>query len=155
MTTQFMSFSRTQTGKQESTSLAQAALFVLFVFLPGIAAMAAPVSFDVPSVVECKDVTTDEFAKSNPDEKMVEVRLRISSQVHQWHKQQMAQYTCSFTSPMRSCEVVDFQPRTTLASKIDGPMSVEKKKDKNASVGIGVSGGLAGIAKGNLSLNIA
>ena len=50
---------------------------VLAMLLSGRVALSNPqdVQFDIRSLVGCKDVTSDEFSRLNPDEKLIEAEI--------------------------------------------------------------------------------
>ena len=51
-----------------------AAVFVLALFVARASALAAQVVFDLPSAVECRDVTSSEFAQVHPTLKVIEAK---------------------------------------------------------------------------------
>src|SRR5688572_20576391 len=67
------------------------ALLVLFVASPAMAE-APRVQFDLPYTVACRDVTPPNFAAVNPEQKLVEVRLAISSLVVAGEERDLTQY---------------------------------------------------------------
>ena len=104
---------------------------------PQTAAAAPPeVSFDVTPSVGCRDVTTAEFAKANPDEKLVEARLEVSSLIRQGKEGDLLQYFYRFDSPRRTLRIVDCAPKTTLASDLAGNVTIEKKQETTNGLGV-------------------
>ena len=100
-------------------------------------AQAAPpeVSFDVTPSVGCRDVTTAEFAEANPDEKLIEVLIEVSSLIRQGKEGDLLQYFYRFDSPRRTLRIVDYTPKTTLASDVAGNVTIEKKQETTKGLG--------------------
>jgi hypothetical protein len=105
------------------------------------AAQAEPpeVSFDVTPSVGCRDVTTAEFAEANPDERLVEARIEVSSLIRQGKEDDSLQYFYRFDSPRRTLRIVDYVPKTTLASDLAGNVTIEKKQETTKGFGMTVT----------------
>ena len=112
-------------------------------------ASAAPpeVSFDVTPSVGCRDVTTAEFAEANPDEKLIEVLIEVSSLIRQGKESDLLQCLYRFDSPRRTMRVVDYTPKTTLASDVAGNVTIEKKQETSKGLGVTVTAPFNGPAK--------
>jgi hypothetical protein len=82
------------------------------------AARAAQVTFDLPSSVECRDVTSREFAQFNPTLKVIEAKFRISARMIEGTPADVVEffYTLKTDQTMR---ITDYFPNTTLESKVD------------------------------------
>jgi hypothetical protein len=98
------------------------------------------IHFDMPYTVACRDVTPPEFAKNNPGQKLVEVRLEISSLLTAGHEKDLAQYFVRIESPQRTLTIVDYLPKTSHESPLAGPITMEKSTERMAVLGIGLSG---------------
>lgn len=98
------------------------------------------VLFDMPYAVSCRDVTPPEFASANPGDKLIEVKLRISSLLQAGKEHDVAQYFIRAESPQRTMQVVDFLPKTARESLHGGNTSVQKNSETTISLGINVSG---------------
>jgi hypothetical protein len=117
------------------------AAVVLASLVPQFAGAAPPqVIFDVTPVVACRDVTPEEFAAANPDERLVEARLQVSSLIHSGDEDDLLQYFYRFVSPAQSLRFADYTPKTTLASDVAGNVSIEKKKETTKGIGMTLSG---------------
>ncbi len=103
-------------------------------------AAAPQVQFDVPLVITCADVTTDEFAAHHPQHRLLEATFEISSYVSHGTEADLVEYIYRFVSPRTSVRVVDYQPRTTLASDYASGINIEKKDEKTKSTGIALNG---------------
>ena len=103
---------------------------------------AAPprVTFDVAPVVACQDVTTEEFLASNPDEKLIEAAIQVSSLIRSGNEGDLLQYFYRLDSSRQSIRIVDYSPKTTLASDVAGNVSIEKKKEQTKGIGLTLSG---------------
>jgi hypothetical protein len=76
------------------------------------------VVFDLPSSVECRDVTTAEFAQTHPTLKVIEARFRISARLKDGTPSDIVEffYTLKTDQAMR---ITDYSPNTTLESTVD------------------------------------
>jgi hypothetical protein len=99
---------------------------------------------DVGTTVECHDVTPADFAAAHPQEKIIEAKFRLSVLLQEGREQDLEQLQLAIDSPQRRLRVVDFQPRTELASDLAGDVEVCNTDDTvqslNASLGGVVSG---------------
>ena len=98
------------------------------------------VHFDMPFTVACRDVTSPEFAASHPDRRLVEARFEISSLLLAGKESDLSQYFIRIDSPERTLEVVDYLPQTFHESRWAGPITVSTTDERNASIGINLSG---------------
>ncbi len=78
---------------------------------------AAGITFDLPSSVECRDVTTKDFATANPNLRQIEAKVRISARQTEGAIAAIVQfdYEIRVGSTIR---VIDYQPKTLLESSI-------------------------------------
>ena len=115
---------------------------VLAMLLSGRVALSNPqdVQFDIRSLVGCKDVTSDEFSRLNPDEKLIEARFQISSLVRHGKASNVVELMYRIENPSQRMEVIDYLPRTTLSSEVIGNVGVEKKQEDVRSIGISILG---------------
>jgi hypothetical protein len=102
------------------------------------------VAIDVGNFVECRDVTPPGFAAAHAQEKIVEAKVRISTQLVSGREQDLEQLQIAIDSPGLRLRVADFQPCTELASEMAGDVEVCATDDTvhslNASLGGVVSG---------------
>jgi hypothetical protein len=75
------------------------------------------VAFDLPSSIECRDVTTPDFAAAHPGMKCVSARLRISARLIVGNPTEITEfmYVIKTTGNMR---VQGYTPETTLESAV-------------------------------------
>lgn len=74
------------------------------------------VAFDIPSKVECKDVTPEVCSLVHPTMKVVEMKLRISATIVDGSESAIADFVYLISSPDMRLKVLDFLPNTTLES---------------------------------------
>ncbi len=124
-------------------------LIVSVAMLPDATVHAAPpqVRFDVGYMVGCRDVTPAEFREMNPDERLVEAKFQVSSLVQDGAEGDLIQYIYRIESPDRSVQIVDFLPKTTLASDLAGNVGIEKKQENSKSLGLSLAGSYDHLAK--------
>lgn len=109
------------------------------------------VEFDVALQVACRDVTPPEFAAAHPAEKLVEAVFDVSSLVRSGTQSELVEFLFRIESPLRTLLVADHLPRTELASRVVGPIAVEQRGDRAATVGAGVGAKYDQLVKGDLT----
>ncbi len=112
---------------------------LLFALAPTAQAERLRVRFDVNSAAECVDITPEEFAATNPHEKIVEAKFLISVFVDSGDAADLAEVIVFIENPERRLRVVDFLPKTELATDIAGHIEVvdttEAAETADASLG--------------------
>lgn len=117
-------------------------LVVVFVSFANVAEAKPPrVRFDMLPAVGCRDVTDDEFAHLHPGERLLEAKFEISSILDSGGESELTEFFFRMTSPQQSFHVVDYSPRTTLASDYAGGITIEKKKEDSKGLGLTATGG--------------
>lgn len=117
-------------------------LCLTIVLLAAVADAKPPrVRFDTMPAVGCRDVTDDAFALLHPDERLLEAKFEISSILDAGSEADLTEYFLRMTSPQQSFHVVDYSPRTTLASDYNGGIIIEKKKEDSKGLGLTATGG--------------
>ena len=104
-------------------------------------ASAVQIAFDLPSSIECRDVTSKEFAGANPNLKMVEGRFRISSWIDDGTSGAIIDFVYTFKTN-QTMRIQDYTPNTTLESAVaeDHIEITDAKEDSSAA---GLDGHLA------------
>lgn len=100
-----------------------------------VLAASPDVAFDVTPSVGCRDVTTAEFTEANPDERLVEAQIEVSSLIREGNEGDLLQYFYRFDSPRQTLRIVDYAPKTTLASDLAGNVVIEKKQESTRGLG--------------------
>jgi len=130
-----------------------AAALLLLLPPPVVVHAAAPcVQFDVPGTIACRDVTPADFQRVDPEAKLVEARLPVSSLIADSQEAQVRQYIYHVLSPRRTAQIVDYLPKTTLASSVIGTMEVTRKEESTASLGLTAALNYQSLARGETSL---
>lgn len=101
-----------------------------------VIAASVAVSFDAPAVAACRDVTPEAFQETNPDERLVETQIDISSLVQSGDETDLREYFYRLESPRQTLRIVDYAPKTTLASELAGNVIVENKQETNRGLGM-------------------
>lgn len=78
------------------------------------------VIFDIPSKIECRDVTPEKCAKAHPTMKVIEARFRISAGFVEGDESSIEDFIYLISSPGLRLKVLDFLPNTTLESTAAG-----------------------------------
>jgi len=108
---------------------------------PAVVAQAALpcVAIDVGTIVECAEVSPADVSVAAHRDRVIEARFRLSLLVDSGREQDLEQLQITIDSPERRLRVIDFQPRTELASELAGDVEVCKSQDTvqslNASLG--------------------
>lgn len=106
----------------------------------------AEVIFDTGAVLTCKDISDEAFLTSFPGDRLLEAEIEISS-LHRDANRNDIEYLVQVYSAGRVLNVVDYEPKTTVAPKFDGSINVETTREGSASVGIDASGAFEHIAR--------
>lgn len=112
---------------------------------PVVGAGLPSLQFDVKHRVACIDVQSSQQFKAEAGERLVQARIPVSTLVPRGSAQGLVQLLIRFENPERSLQVIDYQPKTTLATDIVGNIGIETKQDKSAGVGLTLSGDQVGI----------
>lgn len=95
------------------------------------------VQFDVAHTVAAQDVTTPEFQTNYPDEKLIRIQLPISSLIRMETEASLLQYLYVISgTTSHAFQVVDYAPRTTLMTDVNGLISTESSDDQSTTIGI-------------------
>lgn len=106
----------------------------------GLAAETPRVQFDMPFAVACREVTPPNFSLASPGQKLIEVKLEISSLLVAGQERDLTQYFIRIENPARPLSVADYLPKTLHESRMSGPVTITDTTEKNASLGINVAG---------------
>lgn len=118
-----------------------AALWLAWSLLALPASARSPqVAFDVTATVACRDVTSPEFAAAHPGECLLAVALRISTLVEEGDEADLLQCLYRIESPDGALQVVDYWPKTTLETNVDGRVNVERRAEANKSFTVVANG---------------
>lgn len=98
------------------------------------------VQYDVPLVVECKEVIAPHDGPTNL--RLVEAQFPVSVRT-QGEAERLLEWTVSIRSSERRLRVQDYSPRTTLTSEHAEPITITKTRDKAHTVGASLGVGLA------------
>lgn len=95
------------------------------------------VRFDVPHTAAAEDITTPEFLAVSPGEKLVRIRLPISSLVQLETESPLLQYLYSISgTTQHPFTVVDYAPKTTLTTDVNGFIATEHGNEESTSIGV-------------------
>ncbi len=117
------------------------ALTMAACLLTTMVASAVQIAFDLPSSIECRDVTSKEFASANPNLKMVEGKFHISSWIDDGTAGSIIDFVYTFKAN-QTMRIQDYTPNTTLESAVaeDHIEITDAKEDSSAA---GLDGHLA------------
>jgi hypothetical protein len=117
------------------------AVALLLVFTSASRSQAAEpeLTFDFGRTLACRDVTSDEFSKAFPDERVVECTLRLSVHLTAGAMDAVGAVRVEITDCDARLRVHDFSPRTRLESEfskdIETTKTVESSHSLSASLG--------------------
>ncbi len=98
-----------------------------------------PVSFDLTPAVMAKPLPTGALPVM-PGYEAVEVKLSISTLVNPSSHEPVTQLLYRITSHRGAASVLDYQPRTTMISPLDGPVEVTVSDEQTRQSGLNVTG---------------
>ena len=120
-------------------------LFLAALLLPLLAGAAVAedpdVQFDCDPTVVCRDITPVDFSLSNPDEKIIEATMRISTRMTAGATEDLTELVYEIQSSLGRID--DFSPRTKLSSEYVEPIQIIKTVGKNNTIGGSVNGTMA------------
>ncbi len=115
-----------------------------------------PLKFDVPALVGVHEL---EFAEGHVGEsstqKIIEVVIPISTEIDFADRGNIDEFRFDVYWNRNVYPLADYAPKTQTVSDIDGLISVEKSIDKNAGIGINLSGSLPEIVSGNAKVDLS
>lgn len=95
------------------------------------------VQFDVVQIADAIDVSTPKFLAANPDEKLIAIRLPVSSLVRLGSEDSLLQYLYVMSGRSSSLfQVVDYAPKTMLSSDVSGTISIEATTGDATNLGV-------------------
>lgn len=92
-------------------------VWVALALLSCPAARSGEVEFDLPSSIECRDVTTDEFAEAHSHHKLIEAKFRISARMSDGDSTGIVDFEY-FMRTGPTMRVQSYLPGTTLESAV-------------------------------------
>lgn len=113
------------------------------------------IKFDVPSILNCREVTTEEFANTHSLEKLLEVRLRVSSLVENGSDQQIQELFFLAYSPEKSFRIVDFTPTTSVLTEHAGPIETSQNRENANNAGLNFQPTIELAGKASINANIS
>ncbi len=105
------------------------------------------VRFDAPASVIACDVTPPDFLSGNPDERLIQLIIPVSTRVGCARQQTVPQLHIELRNIGSASQIVDYAPQTSLYSGIDGPVSVETTRETSHTLGIDASGTVGEVVK--------
>jgi hypothetical protein len=110
-------------------------VFLAALLMPGIG-QGAQVAFDVPTAVECRDVTSPEFAAAHPRLKVIEAKVRISARMIEGSLADVVEFTYVLkTNPMM--RITNYLPNTTLESSVaDDSIEITGASERSKALGL-------------------
>ncbi len=115
---------------------------MLLPLLAGAAVAEDPtVQFDCGPAVVCRDITPVDFSLSNPDEKIIEATVKISTRMIEGATEDLTELVYEIQSPLG--RIHTFSPRTELSSEYVEPIQIVKTVGKNNTIGGSVNGTMA------------
>lgn len=102
------------------------------------------IRFDVPAVVPASHVVAHKYGYTS-SEKLIEVVIPATAQIDPAMRGSVEEFRFDVYWNRSANSVVDYGPRTQTTSPIEGLIAVEKRNDKNASIGFNVNASYADI----------
>ena len=115
---------------------------LLLPLLAGAAVAEDPdVQFDCAPVVVCRDITPIDFSLSNPDEKIIEATVIISTRLVDGATKDLTELVYEIENSLG--RIHDFSPHTKLSSEFVEPIQIVKTVGKNNTIGGSLNGTMA------------
>lgn len=117
-------------------SLWKAGSIALAFLATQIVAWGAQVGFDLPSAVECREVTSKEFAEAHPSLKVIEAKFRLSARMIEGTTSDVVEFYYVFKTD-QTMRITDYLPNTTLESSVvDDHIEVTDASEKSKATGL-------------------
>lgn len=108
--------------------------------IPAARATTQPeVQFDVNNTLGCRDVTPASFRELNPEEKLVEAKFQVSAFLNRGSEDDLLQFVYDVVSTRRTMRIIDYWPKTTLATDLAGNIAIEDKQEQDQHVGLSLA----------------
>jgi hypothetical protein len=91
----------------------------------------------------------------HPGHRLVEAIIPVSSLIRNGQAPDLREFFYSLHSPHHTLRVVDFDPKTTMTSDVEGPISIEKREEKIRGFGLTLSGQYEQMAKASGSSDLS
>ena len=111
----------------------------IFVSNPLNQTYAEEICFDIPRYIKIREVQCTD-SENQLGTKLIEGQFDISVHFNSTAAKQADELVFEITPGNPFHQVVDVSPRTRQTSSIEGPISIEKHDESNASIGVDVSG---------------
>jgi len=111
------------------------------------------VAFDVAPTIACREVTPEAFAELHPDAKVMEAKFAVSVRLLRGRERELQEISIDVESVEKRMKVFDLEPKTRLASDVEGNIEVVTTNEKSRSAGVDVDGSVVlpyGAVKGDL-----
>ena len=128
-------------------------LLVVVSFCVSSLAFSDEVKFDAPAILTANPLSVDGLSLSG--EKLVEVVVPVSSQIAPQLRDSMREFRFDVFWNRSAYPIFDYGPKTQTFSGIDGTISIEKRSDKNRTLGLGIHGGYEDIVKGSADVTFS
>lgn len=112
------------------------------------------VSFDVPALVEAREVDTAALNSSlgSTSQKIVQVVIPVSTSINNMtHRDDISEFRFDVGWNQAVYPLLDYGPRTQTTVGIEGTIGVQEQKDSNVTFGFGVAGKPGQLASVNLN----
>ena len=108
---------------------------------PQAAGAAEPVlSFDYGRTIECRDVTSADFAERYPDDRVVQCTVKLSVYLVSGDMSEVEAIRVELADSDQRLRVHDFSPQTTLESDFSGDIEWSKTTEKSHSINASLGG---------------
>lgn len=105
------------------------------------------VRFDAPVSVAACDTGPAEAGSTDPAFRLVRLDIPVSTRVTSDARRDLLQMQIELRTAGSGVQVIDYAPRTTLYSDIDGPVSVQQGEESSRNLGLDIGGSLVETVK--------
>lgn len=125
----------------------------ILALLAGLTAFVGAAEFDFPRVMACREVVDKDASLDSPDEKVIELALRLSVRFVGDDARHVQEIAVDIDAAQAGLRVYDFAPTTTLTSdladEIERTTTTERSRSLDATLGGGIP-----VAAGNLIAHV-
>ena len=110
----------------------------------------ACVHFDVAETVACQPVeVAEESGQLSGGEMLITAKFEVSSLIRLGREDDLLQFLYVVESPQRTAQVVDYAPRTQLATSVAGHVNVQRQTERSNSLGLNATAQVSPLLSGS------
>lgn len=129
---------------------------VMFCILANRALAGEPtIQFDVPALIPAEVLEPADSSNANPSQKIIELVVPVTSVVTAGDRDDIDEFRFDIFWNRNVYPLEDYSPKTQTFSEVDGLITVEKHKNRNAGIGIDLDSGFRDVVSGHAKADVS